>query len=112
MRRQVDLPKAALAYEFPKCVVSDCLQIGRGEFTVLVSPPLYEISTPGAYTRGLLTQVAACTNWQAAISPASAKVDLAWFMVPFVAAHERLSPARDAAYLLPLGLNLSLGSEI
>jgi hypothetical protein len=84
VRRQVDFAKAALAYKFPEGVVPDRLQIGRGEFTVPGQPTPCEIPAR-TYSSSCLYELASC------YVPSVSKCRSS--MLPFVAAHEPLSPA-------------------
>ena len=117
VRRQVDLAKTAFADEPPKSVVSDSLQIGRGEFTVSGSAKALRAkraagASKSNYLGGRLTRATVYKNSQAAIIPASAistrNMDPGGSPVRRTNVYGR----RDLAYLLPLGLNLSLGSEV
>ena len=118
VRRQVDLAKTAFADEPPKSVVSDCLQISRGEFTVSGSAAALQAERAAGARKsnylvgGRLTQATVYKNSQAAITPASAistrNMDPGGSSVWRTSVYGEW----DLAYLLPLGLNLSLGSEI
>jgi hypothetical protein len=123
VRGEVDLAEAALADELAQRVVPHRLEVGRGEFTVAPSAS----GPAGASRAGAaagLTRAAACTNWRVAVrrhQPVCTRARsfcIFWQTDLRVAAAARGASQRAGAatpsstYLLPLGLDLSLRSEV
>jgi hypothetical protein len=122
VRGQVHLAEAALADELAQRVVPHRFEVGCSEFTVAPSASgrrrIARRRRGGAYSSSCLYELASCCPPVSANVHLRQKFCILWQTDTRVAAEARGAYQRAGAatlastYLLPLGLDLSLGSEV